>query len=72
MSGGGGRLRTHPFGSHVRVGTTPWTYPPLDMPTLSRHTHPYKGRGTRDTHPLPVGRQTPVETLPSRNFVCGR
>ena len=33
--------------------------------------YPQKGPGTRDTQ-YPVHRQTPVKTLPSRNFVCGR
>ena len=58
--------------------------PPLDLPTptgLSTHTHTHKGPGTRDTPqkgrgtrdiPPPVNRHTPVKTLLSRNFVCGR
>ena len=55
-----------------RHTAAPWTYPA-----------PSKGPGTRDTHPPgkdmeleiptpPVNRQTPVKTLPSHNFICGR
>ena len=38
---------------HLGGGIYPWTYPPT--------THPWKGPGTRDTHPPPVDRQTPVK-----------
>ena len=80
----GARLQTISRGIHVWRDTTP---SPLDILTSQSHlwekgwvpTHPgrpgtrdtlQKGHGTRDTQPS-IDRQTPVKTLPSRNFVCG-
>ena len=38
----------------------PWMYTSLWKLPQTRHTHPKKGHGTRDTHPS-VDRQTPVK-----------
>ena len=59
-------------------GGTPPTYPcTLDIPSPLKGTwyqrYPPPGKDMELEIPTPpVNRQTPVKTLPSRNFVCGR
>ena len=48
--------------------TPPRTEPPLWTETPLTETPP----GQRPTTPPPRDRQTPLKTLPSRNFICGR
>ena len=73
--GGGVGMSTHPLGH---------THAPPSIPAyLPRHTHlPQKGPGTRDAHQLEKNMgpeiphltdwHTPVKTLPSHNYCCGR
>ena len=58
-----GEVSTHPLDI-----PTPWTYPRRDLvPEIPTPERTWDQRYP----PTPMDRQTPVKTLPSRNFVCG-
>ena len=72
QGGGGWYPRSHVQGVGIH------NHPPLVYPgpkgAGTRHTHATgKDLGPDiPTHPPPMNRQTPVKTLPSRNYCCGR
>ena len=63
-----------PFTAPILHGTLCFTEPPPFMAPPGWHPVGWDPSGQHPPgwHPSPVNRQTPLETLPSRNFVCRR
>ena len=77
------KIESIPLGSvsSASVATTRRQYRYAQGVGITGHTHPLKGTWDQgypldctwdQGYPPPVNRQTPVKTLPSHNYCCGR